>query len=104
MVDGVDAGCALVQVGVVLHSGSHRSGHYTSLVRHGSHWYTFDDQHVSRLDEAQFEHVCFGGQEEVAGDSTHMPVQPGTRPLGVVVCAARTLSAVGPASLTLSLR
>eukprot|EP01043_Picozoa_sp_COSAG02_P009078 COSAG02_NODE_303_length_25213_cov_126.386199_1_plen_3037_part_10 len=50
--------------GVVLHSGTQRAGHYTSLVKHNGQWITFDDQHAS-LFEGDLEDVCFGGEEQV---------------------------------------
>jgi ubiquitin C-terminal hydrolase len=50
--------------GVVLHSGTQRAGHYTSLVKHGGQWITFDDQHASPF-EGDLEDVCFGGEEEI---------------------------------------
>ena len=50
--------------GVVLHSGTQRAGHYTSLVKHNKQWITFDDQHAS-LFEGDLEDVCFGGEEQV---------------------------------------
>ena len=60
--------------GVVLHSGTHRAGHYTSLVKHGGRWVNFDDQHASVFD-GDLEDVCFGGEEEVTqswgGSRTH---------------------------------
>ena len=50
--------------GVVLHSGTVRAGHYTSLVKHNGQWITFDDQHASIFD-GDLEDICFGGEEEV---------------------------------------
>eukprot|EP01052_Picozoa_sp_SAG31_P019217 SAG31_NODE_1392_length_8533_cov_3.382974_2_plen_818_part_00 len=55
--------CLYKLVGVVLHSGSHRAGHYTSLAQHRSKWYTFNDQHVSAFED-DFDEVCFGGEAE----------------------------------------
>jgi hypothetical protein len=52
--------------GVILHSGTHRAGHYTSLAKHQDSWYNFDDQFASKFD-GDLEDMCYGGQEEVVG-------------------------------------
>jgi ubiquitin C-terminal hydrolase len=46
--------------GVVVHSGSGTTGHYTSFVRSGSSWVLFDDQLVTEVSDQQMRHAANG--------------------------------------------
>ena len=53
--------------GVLLHSGTAESGHYTSLIRDRysstEAWFEFNDSHVTPFDLKNLEDEAFGGQE-----------------------------------------
>ena len=52
--------------GIVLHSGTVDSGHYTSLIKYGAKWYCFDDRTVSEWDPKNMAADTFGGSQRSA--------------------------------------
>ncbi|OHT06323.1 hypothetical protein TRFO_25582 [Tritrichomonas foetus] len=50
--------------GVVLHSGTARGGHYTSVIKLKGRWYWFNDMEVSVISESEFEKMAYGGRSK----------------------------------------